>query len=83
MSASINSKFSVCQLPIRTNSKNKTEDLVYSISILVSRLAPILLHIIKHSSNVSFIRDRYRNPAIFQMECLVMKDIGFQHLTIV
>ena len=42
----INPKFPLCQLPIRANSKNKTEDFVYWRSILLFRLAPLLLHIV-------------------------------------
>ena len=48
----INPKFPLCQIPIRANSKNKTEDFVYWRSILLFRLAPLLLHIVKHGSNV-------------------------------
>ena len=79
----INPKFSLCQLHIRANSKNKTEDLVYWRSVLLFRLAPLLLYIVKHSSNVSIIRGRFRNSATFQTKCLAAKDIGFQQWTVV
>ena len=68
---------------VRANSKNKAEDLVFWISILLSRLASLLLHIIKHNGNVSLIQGRYRNPVTFQTKCLATKDVSFQHLTAV
>ena len=56
--------------------------LVYWRSVLRSKLAALLLHIIR-DSNVSLIRGLFRNPATFKMKYLVRKDIGFQKLTIV
>ena len=67
----------------RANSKNKTETLVYWRSVLLSRSAPLLLYIIKHTSNASLIRVRCRTPATFQMKWFATKDIGFQQLTVV
>ena len=78
----VNSNFSFRHLPIRANSKNKTEHLVCCRSVSISRLAPLLLYIIEHSGNASFIRGKFRNPA-FQAKCLAAKDIGFQQLTVV
>ena len=74
----INPKFPLCQLPIRANSKNKTEDFVYWRSVLLFRLAPLLLHIVKHGSNVGLIGDRCKNPTTF-----IAKYIGFQQLNVV
>ena len=37
----VNPKLSLCQLRIKANSKNKTEDLVYQILVPLSRLAPL------------------------------------------
>ena len=79
---SINPKFTFCQLSIKPNSKNKTEDLVCWRSVLLSRLAPLLLYIIMNSGNASFIRGNLRNPT-FQAKCLEAKDIGFQKKTVV
>ena len=68
---------------VRANSKNKAEDLVFWRSIMLPRLAYLLLHIIKHNGNVSLIQSRYRNPVTFQTKCLATKDVSFQHLTVV
>ena len=51
--------FSLCQLSTRAYSKNKTEDLVYWRSVLLSRLAPLLLYIAKDSSNVGLIERKH------------------------
>ena len=50
---------------------------------LLSRIGPLFLYIIKHSSNVSLIRGRFRNPATFQMKYFATENIGFQQLTVV
>ena len=47
----VNPKFSLRQLPIKANSKNKTEDLVCRRSVLLSRLAPLVLYVIEHRGN--------------------------------
>ena len=80
----VNPKFSLFQLSIRAHSENKTEDLVYRRSVLLSRLAPLnnSLYIVKDSSNVSLIRDRFRTPNTFQTK-FATKGIGFQQLTVV
>ena len=86
----VNPKFFLCHLPARANSKNKTEDLVYCRLILLFGIAiiriiivnkGIAIYIIKHSSNVSLIRCKYRNPVTFQTRCLATDDIGFLQLT--
>ena len=51
--------FSLCQLSTRAYSKNKTEDLVYWRSALLSRWAPLLLYIAKDSSNVGLIERKH------------------------
>ena len=82
----VNSKFSLCQLPVRANSKNKTDitqKVIYRRTVLLFTLAPLLLYIIKHSSNVSLIRGRFRNPATFQTKCFMTKDTIFQQLIVV
>ena len=61
----VNSKFSLCQLPVRANSKNKTDitqKVIYRRTVLLFTLAPLLLYIIKHSSNISIIKRQIQEP---------------------
>ena len=78
----VNPKFSLRQLPIKANSKNKTEDLVCRRSVLLSRLAPLVLYVIEHSGNVTLIRGKFKNSS-FQTKSLVAIDIRLQQLTVV
>ena len=81
MSSKSRIQVSLCQLIIRTYSKKKKkkmvwfEDLVYWKSVLLSRVATLLLNIIKVSGNLSLIRGRFRNPATFHYRCFVIKDL--------
>ena len=45
-------------------------------------LVPLLLYVIKHSSNVGLIRGWVRNLATFQMKFHETKEIGFQPLPV-
>ena len=56
--------------------------MIYWRTVLLFTLAPWLLYIIKHSSNVSLMRARFRYPATFQTKCLVTKGIIFQQLIV-
>ena len=67
----------------RTNSKNLTEDFIYWRLDLLFTLAPSMLYIIKRSSNLGFIRGRFRNPATFQTKFHMTKKMGFEQLPVV
>ena len=79
----VNSKFSLCQSPVRANSKNKTEEVIYWGTVLLFTLALLLPYIINHSSNVNLIKGRFRNSVTFQTKCLAAKGIAFQQLIVV